>query len=724
MAIAIGYYVAAWLGLVLRFPPATTPVMWPANALLTAILLLAPRRRWALGLAAVFPAHLLAEIPAGLPPALVVARFFTNCLEAVLAATLVRRWSDAPTRLDSIPRVTAFLAGAVVLAPLASCLAYGAVVSGLQGEPFGLVALGRALSSAVAVLTVVPWTLAAARTANWRRATRRRRLEASSLAALLLGLGLVVFSGHIVAWPGLPGIPYTSLVFVVLVLLWATVRFGAGGASLALLALSLMASGAAALGWTPSAPLQGELGARSLQVFVLVMGVPLLLLAALIDERRHANLALEGRLSFEGLLARLSGTFASVSPAESARVFDASLARLGRFVGADRTALHTFGPDGQLPIAHTWAPSPAAPLPNVSLPWLTEQLRRTRTIAIAGPDELPRDAGAEHEFVRALGARALLMTPLVADGLVLGGLCFAYAAGRGWPEVLQERGRLVADVFAGAMARRQAGEALRVSEAAKSAMLESRRSAEAEARKSRQELAHLLRVSTLGELTTSLAHELNQPLTAILANAQTALRMLADGTELDRLELRSMMRDIVEDDRRAGEVIRRQRDLLRKGETERVALDANALVHEVIGLVSSDAVLRAVGLRARLHPTPLWFEGDRVQVEQVLLNLLINAMEAAGARGAHPRVSVRTGPSDGAILVAISDAGPGLPGERPDIVFEPFYTTKPAGLGMGLSIARSIVRAHGGSIEARNNPDRGATFTVSLPAWPAAAATG
>jgi C4-dicarboxylate-specific signal transduction histidine kinase len=242
-----------------------------------------------------------------------------------------------------------------------------------------------------------------------------------------------------------------------------------------------------------------------------------------------------------------------------------------------------------------------------------------------------------------------------------------------------------------------------------------RKQAEMDAQRSRQELAHFTRVSTMGELAASLAHELNQPLAGILINAEAARRLL-DATPPATSELRDTLSDIIDDDTRAAEVIQRLRDLLRKGDSQRVLLDLNLVVRDVIRLVSSDAVIRNVTVTLECSPEPICVRGDRVQLQQVVLNLLLNAMEAV-ADGApeHRTIVVRTERTPAAVHVSVQDAGPGLREGTNELVFEPFYTTKPTGMGMGLSIVRSIIRMHDGVVSATNNPTRGATFRCTLP---------
>jgi len=234
------------------------------------------------------------------------------------------------------------------------------------------------------------------------------------------------------------------------------------------------------------------------------------------------------------------------------------------------------------------------------------------------------------------------------------------------------------------------------------------------------ELAHLSRVTMLGELSGSMAHELNQPLTAILSNAQAAQRFLArDPVDLD--EVRDILTDIVEQDNRAGEVIQRLRLLLKKGEVQRRPLDLNEVVREVLQLLRSDLVNQGVTTDTALAPALPVVNADRVQLEQILLNLVMNACDAmSGNAPGDRRVLVQTELTLGhTVTVSVSDSGAGIASGDLERVFEPFFTTKMQGLGLGLSVCRSIITAHGGKLWAAHNPDRGATFHFSLPVDPA-----
>jgi PAS domain S-box-containing protein len=244
-----------------------------------------------------------------------------------------------------------------------------------------------------------------------------------------------------------------------------------------------------------------------------------------------------------------------------------------------------------------------------------------------------------------------------------------------------------------------------------------RKQAELEAQKQRQLLTHLTRVATLGELSGALAHELSQPLTSILSNAQAAQRFLAR-EPVDLGEVRDILKDIVDDDRRAGAVIRRWRTLLRKGETQLHPLDLNDVTNEVLRLAHSELSAHRVTVIAQLTPGLPAVRGDRVGLQQVLLNLIVNACDAMKLNEpAHRHLTVITGlDGAGAVQVSIADCGVGIPADKIERVFEPFFTTKEHGVGLGLAICRSIVAAHGGRMWATNNSDRGATFCFALSA--------
>ena len=246
-----------------------------------------------------------------------------------------------------------------------------------------------------------------------------------------------------------------------------------------------------------------------------------------------------------------------------------------------------------------------------------------------------------------------------------------------------------------------------------------RKKAEVEERQHRTELAHLSRVTMLGELSGSLAHELNQPLTAILSNAQAAQRFLAHD-DVDLNEVRDILGDIVKQDKRAGEVIHRLRLLLKKSTVEHQPLDLNEVVSEVLKLVRNDLLNQRVTGQMELAPELPTIIGDRVQLEQVVLNLVMNGCDAiATGPAANRKLIIRTALNNGdGVCVSVADQGVGLAPDNLEKVFEPFFSTKPHGMGLGLSVCRTIIAAHGGKLWAANNGDRGATFYFTIPAQP------
>lgn len=239
--------------------------------------------------------------------------------------------------------------------------------------------------------------------------------------------------------------------------------------------------------------------------------------------------------------------------------------------------------------------------------------------------------------------------------------------------------------------------------------------AEVESRQRLAELAHLNRYSAVGELTASVAHELNQPLGAILTNAETAELMLK-GASPDIDEVREILADIRRDDERASEVIRRLRGVLKKTPYEMKYIDLNETVRQVIGFVTAMAHGRNIVLKCGTTSADLNVKGDAVQLQQVVLNLIINAMDAISEAEAKEReISVTTNLSGASAEIRISDTGPGIATSDLKNVFDPFFTTKPQGMGMGLAIVRTIVEAHHGQISAANQSSGGALFTIRLP---------
>src|SRR6185503_15683367 len=418
--------------------------------------------------------------------------------------------------------------------------------------------------------------------------------------------------------------------------------------------------------------------------------------------RRRAELSLGERLRFETLLAEQAATFSRVSGAEVDREIERALRRISDFLGVDWSGLTEYSEDSQTArVTHGWMaegvdPQPAA-LGFDEIPWSVTQLRRGATVRFTRIEDLPAsEAAVDRQTYRRLGVKSQVAIPLTVEGVVIGALAFsAVAAERAWRDEFVQRLQLLGEVFANTLARRRA---------------------EMEGQRLRGDLAHVGRVATVGELTASLAHELNQPLTAILANAQTARRLL-ESENADLTELRAILGDIVDDDKRASDVINRLRSLLKKGPLERSRVDMSEVVGQVAHLAAGDAILRNVATRLELASDLPPVHGDRVQLQQVVLNLILNGLDAMrSSEAGHRTLVLRATRADAATVeVAVQDSGTGIEKTVLDHIFDPFYTTKADGLGMGLAIVRSIVEAHGGQVRAANSPDGGATFSFTLP---------
>ena len=419
-------------------------------------------------------------------------------------------------------------------------------------------------------------------------------------------------------------------------------------------------------------------------------------------ERRRTELALNERLRFETLLSELSAVFSGLPGFEIDYEVTRGLRRIVDFLEVDRASLVKFSDDRQLAqTTHSWTADGIAQAPSAialdQIPWTSARLRSGVAVRFSTLDELPgEEAALDRRTYGALGIKSRVEIPLMIGATVVGALALStLAAERTWRDELVQRLRLFGEMFANNLARKQS---------------------ELEAQGLRNDLAHAGRVATIGELTASLAHELNQPLTAILSNAQAGQRVL-ETAPVDLAEVREILKDIVEDDKRAAEVIQRLRGLLTKTDPQMKPLDLNEALADVARLVRGDAIVRGVSIRLELAVDLPRVLGDRVQLQQVALNLVLNGMDAMREPGTRERVlDLRTARADAkTVRVDVRDAGAGINEADMTKIFRTFYTTKSDGMGLGLAITRSIVDAHGGRLEAHNNPDGGATFSFTLP---------
>jgi signal transduction histidine kinase len=532
LLVAVGYYLAARVGFAFTLQPYPISTLWPPNALLLAALLLAPTRAWWWLLAAALPAHLLVELQSGVPVAMVLGWYISNCSEALVGAGLARAFVPWPLRLDSLRNAGIFLFCGALAGPVVSSFLDAALVSLIGWGERGYWDLvgTRIFSNTLAALTVAPLILtwASVEVSRLRAAPLVRHVEAAALFVGLLATCMVVFDFPQIDSHTAPALFYAPLPF----LIWAALRFGPAGTAgaIAVMVVATIFGTVNGLGpFAGSTPLET---AREMQLFLVAVAVPMLLLAVVLVERTRVEL---------------------------------------------------------------------------------------------------------------------------------------------------------------------------------------------DAREQRLQLTHLSRVAMLGELSGGIAHELNQPLTAILSNAQAAQHLVGNNSA-DPEILKEILGDIIAADQRAGEVIRRLRTLFKRGETQYQPLDANELVDEVLGIVHGDLVTRSVEVVPELAAALPRIHGDRVELEQVMLNLVINACDAmaGGVAPEQRRLTVRTRAlEEGAVQISFSDCGPGFTPEQYARLFEPFYTTKPRGLGLGLSISRAIMRAHHGRLWGGSAIGKGASFHVVLPAFAA-----
>jgi PAS domain S-box-containing protein len=424
-----------------------------------------------------------------------------------------------------------------------------------------------------------------------------------------------------------------------------------------------------------------------------------------ITRRKQAEEALEDRFCFEGLVLDLSARFVNVPSEQLDLEIEHALQLILGFFQFDRIALVRLSRQKA-----TWQVTHAAfatgvttvpvgvDLPAALFPWVFEKLAtHSEVLSFSSLDEFPLEAAIDRQSCEEWGIKSYLSIPICA-GTPLGYAVIINAihAARIFPTEYFPRIRLLGEILVNVLERRHA---------------------ETEAAHSRAELLHVERTLHLSELTGSLAHELNQPLAAILSNAQAALRFLkSDNPDLN--EFQEIIQDIIADDQRAGNVIRSLRSMMKREEGEKKPIPLNDILIDVIQIFRGEALLRNMQVETQLDESLPPVFGDPGQLQQVMLNLIMNGMEAMSRNPSGQRkLILRTQRKDSSLRVTVRDFGPGIAQENLERVFEPFFTTKNTGLGMGLAVCRSIIKAHRGHLWAENNPAGGAAFFFELPIY-------
>ena len=647
LLVCAGYYAGALLAKSLRFPDSHLSLIWPPTAIVLAALLLAPPRKWWMYLVAVSPVHIFVQLEDGVPGLGVLSQLIGNFGQALVAAISVRYFVKGELHLDNFRAVIVFTLCAMLLAPflVSGIAAYLYVLSGWE-QDYWYAWRARVLSNALSTLTIIPPVLMVfggiAKIQNW---PRWRYVEFGLLMAGVVVAGFIAFGRQ----ASVPTLLYAPLPF----LLWAAVRFEVGVLSLSLLVAAYLAFLNTSSGQGPFATQSAAENALSLQLFLIMISLPLIFLAGLISERRDKESALRESEARYRALVMASANMVWRANAEGEGFFVTSgwhdLTGQSEQEMSDCGWLKALHPEDRKRSERLWKQA------------MTQKRMYENEFRVRA-----RDGSYRYFHVQAV--------PVVAPD---------------------------------SRVHEWVGAAVDITE---------RKEAALAAQRHLNQLAHVARVTTMGELAASLAHELNQPLTAILSNAQAAQRFLA-ANPADLGEVRDILRDIVQDNSRAGEVIRRLRELAKKGDLEVAVLDLPALVRDVVLLIHSDAVLHNVNIVLEIDPGAPQIQGDKVQLQQVILNLLLNAFQAMKDCPVNERqVTIRTELGDNHMaIIAVHDRGVGLGGDQLEKIFQPFYTTKDNGLGMGLAISRSIIEAHGGRLWAQNNPDQGATFHFTVP---------
>jgi PAS domain S-box-containing protein len=771
-AVAIGYYVGALLGFAWRFPASGISFFWPPTAVLTATLLLNPPATWGWLLAAALGAHAVAHAQNGVPPTTWPIQFLANATQAILSAWLIRRFSDPTRPFADLHRALGFMVCGCVIGPsIASLIPLHAYVSmGWSTDALNAWRL-RTVSNAMAALILVP---AIVMIWSWLR-TKPRDIPPLRVAEFVL-----VFAGLGAAHAVVKLVGQTSALNLALALyapapflLWATVRFGGAGLSLALLCTTLLTVSSAIQGGGLAG--SGENDAIvGVQLFLSTMAVPLILIAGLLEQNRaeHRSLVAMEQQNSATLRALPDLMFVQTRDGVYLKHYASSNSDLlvspEQFLGRNmkdilppavaarfERAFRTVTPDE--PSVVEYSLKVGGELRQFEARLIGLDADRVLSIvrditARRRSEDALHEAQRRYALATAAGGIGVWHLDVKSGRLqVEGGLRevlgytetevddqisswnaiifpndFADVRSRlndfisGTIPVYEAECRLMAKngsvrwiLSRAAIADRVDGAINRVTGTYTD--ITGRKEAEDALKHANDTMVRMGRVTALAELSASIAHELNQPLAAIATNANTCLRWMNSASS--DADLRGALKDLVADSRRAGQIVRRTREMFANRSVSRAPTDLNGVIRNVLDLVRARLRDAGVQLELALDESLPQIEADKVQVQQVVMNLVLNAVDAMLEAGTRRRVlSVQSRSTSNSVQVSVRDTGSGLPTPEVEQIFEPFYTTKSDGIGMGLAISRSIVEAHGGAIWASADGEAGATFSFTLPA--------
>jgi len=644
------YYLATRTAWVLCFPDSKVSLFFFPHAVLVSILLLVPTRHWWAYVLAAVCSHFIATQQESWPPLYALQCEAFDVVKAVLTAAGIRMFIKSPFHLINLREAIIFVLVAVIVVPVVTAF-WGAAftVANHFGTHYWVEWRNLSISNGVTAIVLVPVILIGVNQLLTKgfRVTPRRILEAGFLVAGLLAVGWLAFDRSAAGPDTSPALIYAPVPLLV----WAALRFGPGGISASILAITILAIWGTMQGRGPFLTQTPAENALALQLFILMAATPLLLLAVAIEDERRSKEALrlsEQRMSLAAENSQLALWEWDV-PNDKIWIQDQGL----------------FGFDPNVPIDHATLAGRVHP-----------DDRAARETAIQ--KALANGGSYESEF------RVVL-----ADGSVR----WIAARGRSPSPVTNDPPRRIFGVAADITRQKQAG---------------------AEAQLQREELAHLSRVATVSALSTSLAHELSQPLSSILINAQAGQRFMAQGVP-DLVEVRTIFEEIVSADSRAADIIDRLRTMLRRGEVALQPVNVKECVEELLHLTRGNLIARGVSVTVLTADNLVPAMTDRVQLQQVLLNLIVNACDAMESNPQVDRtITLTTSIEQDEMRIGVLDRGVGLPDDI-ESLFQPFHTTKKGGLGMGLSICRTLVTAHGGRLWAERGASRGAAFYVALP---------